>query len=344
MNLNLNCFNTKILISNENIIGMDLINFKHQIALVTVDNLCRLFLKVFDIENGDFVDIISLNDFHGNPKDFNLFNNVNKSSNDYYSRSLYLNDKILCKVNKFNSLSNNNFYLHLTIEGGDWHIEIDPNGNVIKKIEDDVQKRVEFYCDQNYIIFDIENFKEHKLFEFFDIFFESDDFSYNRVMDNYVFSLFLSSDNKKLGFIYFNKDDNSPRGNYSVFEVSDFNNPQLIFSYRIDECGNGHRFNSDNNKIVYRLHDEVVIRELDNNKFEKEIRIETNILKDTYHCQGVYNIKNFIVEVYYNKFYFLNINTKEYFLVGREVGSTYCIKEDKIFYTEGTKLKMITID
>jgi hypothetical protein len=342
--MNLNCLSEKILINDEKIIAMDLINGKNQIALITANNVCRLSLKIFDIEKGDFISIAALDDFYVNPTDSNLFSDANRSSNNFYSFSLYLHDKILCRVNKFNSLSNNNFYLNLTSEKNNWHLEIAHDGKLIKKIVDDVEKRFEFYFDRDYVMFDIENFKEHKLFEFFDVFFENDDFLYNRVMDNYAYSLFLSSDSKKLGFVYFNKDDDSPRGNYSVFDVDDFNNPKLIFSYRIDECGTGHKFDSDDNKIIYSLHNEVIIREIDSNNFEKEVRLKTNILDEKYYYEGLYNIKNFLIEVYHSKFHFMNISTKEYFLTDREIGSRYCIKEDKIFYTEGTKLKMITLN
>jgi len=335
----------------EKIVAMDFMENSNKVVLAKVDLDYKLFIEIVDIKN-DFKEIIYLDE------DFFL---------DYKSLYYYHEDKLalsmifnsgsntrkLSYVNKFKCLSYNNFYLNISSsveeKWADWHLKINFSGNVIEKIIGELDERSRDSRDINLVFFDTKEFRQINLTEFFDVFFEEDSFSYNRVMGDSI-EAFFSSDNKNLGICYFFKDEEIPRGRFSVFNIQNFENPELIFSFKIDDYGNDIKFTNDNSKISYWRWEkdendenliQYVIREVNEFSFEKEKRF--NVKFNDVVARNYYFINNTILEEYYDKFQIHNTDTKENMTVLRNNYSPYCINENTLVYLNNYKLEKLII-
>ncbi len=345
--------NEHIVISEEKIIAIDFIQNTDKIVLAKVDNYCKLFFHIIDVESDFQKNVYLSEDIHINPDILREFDRFNKSIFSYNHCYHYLKDKKLYNISEFKSLSDNTFYFILgTVENYEkiaWYIKINFDGQVIEKKVFDLYKRYKEYnliFGIEFVFFDIEKFREYNLTEFFDDFFDDDDFRYNLDMGDSC-DVRLSLDNKKLGVSYFFKDNDEPRGNFSLFDVTNFEKPNLVFSYKSEESVFRYKFIENDSKIIYWNYQdregiliEYIIRELNKDSFEKKQIFNIERPLESYGIDSFYYINNFIIEVYYDKIVFHNTITKERYIIQRDVQTPYCLNKNKLFYIVDSKLKM----
>ncbi|WP_175633277.1 hypothetical protein [Pedobacter ghigonis] len=257
------------------------------------------------------------------------------------------------KFNKFQCLPDRHFYFNISNFQAErwnkWHLKIDFSGNTIQKVIDDLEEKYKYSHDRNLVFFDIRKFKEINLINFFDDFFEEDSFDYNRSMGDPI-DLFYSSDYKRLSLCYFFKDEEEPRGNFSVFNIEDYENPKLISSLKIDSYGNDIKFSNDHTRIVYWRWEcqdkkgfviQYVILKLEEFSITLEKRIN---IKYGHNVFGhiYFLINQSIVKVDYNKFRIRHIETNENKIIPRDEHSPYCSNENTLVYLNNYQLEKLS--
>lgn len=334
----------RTLLSNERIIKIDL-SINDNISFISVDKTCKLYIKTFNLKSNKIELAFPVGNFYVNPSDIDLFNDVNTHYFEHELPNTNIELKEVVSINDFQSLTNDCFYLNLSGKEN-CHVKVNLKGEIINKSINDIENKYKYSHDRDFVFFDIEKFEESPLFEYFDSVFDYDDFEYNRIMQNYVYSLFFSTNKKKIGLFYFNKDYDSPRGNYSFFDASDLKNLKLLFSFRVDEPHSNHKFKfNENNTIYYYNPDEgFVISELDNNKLLKKIAINDKLTEQLNDYQNFYLIKNKIIKTYYDRFVIFDSISNENMHIKREFNSAYCYNENKIIYIYNGQLKMIELE
>ncbi|QIL41947.1 hypothetical protein G7074_23370 [Pedobacter sp. HDW13] len=195
------------------------------------------------------------------------------------------------KFNKFQCLPDRHFYFNMSVfqaeKWNKWHLKIDFYGN---------------------------------------IFFEEDSFDYNRSMGDPI-DLFCSSDYKRLSLCYFFKDEEEPRGNFSVFNIEDYENPELISSLKID----------DKKGFVIQY----VILKLEEFSITLEKRINIKYGQNVFgHIYFLINQS--IVKVDYNKIRIRHIETNENKIIPRDEHSPYCSNENTLVYLNNHQLEKLS--
>lgn len=336
----------------EKIVGMDFMENSDKAAIAKIDDDYKLFFEIIDFEN-NFTDTIYLEeDIFIKPSSVYLYDD------DQYNLPMIfhsnLDDKNLSFINNFKFLSKNCFYLKIMTDNKDdgqrynWNIKINFEGKIVEKCIDDLNKRFDYFEERDLVFFDTNTFREINLIEFFDNMFDEYNFQFNRTIGN-LYSTFLSSDNKKLGFCFFFKDEEIPRCNYSIFDINNFEKPELIFSYRIDDYGNDFKFSKDNKKIIYwRYEDDegtiisFIIRELDENIFEQPKKILIEFAKDFY-MKDYELVNDTLIIIGLEKLKLFNLETNEDFIIQRNMHSPYCITGNNLLYLNNYKLQLIDI-
>lgn len=334
----------------EKIVAIDFIKNSTKVALAKVDNLFRLFIEIVDL-------ITSSKEIVNLEKDIFL----NYSSLYYYDEftlSSIFNSNIKYRypadLKEFTCLSNNVFYLKISLYNEnlyeDWHLQIDNKGKVVNEQIDNLDRKYKFYSDRNSVFFDINKFEEINMKDFFNDFFEEDQFDYYIYAMGDTFSANLLADERKLGLWYFFKDEEIPRGNFSIFDIKDAYNPQLIFSFKLDEYGD-FKFSFDKKKVIYWHYENnqgtlrsYHVREVNANSFDQKQEIFIEYDKNNSHVIDFALINETLLEVFLDKFKLHDVLTKKSYKVPRDISSPYCFNSKTLVYLHNYKLKKINFN
>ncbi|TPG37522.1 hypothetical protein [Flavobacterium pectinovorum] len=340
-------------VSYENILKMHFVPNSNKLVLLKVNSSWGLFVEIVDFDSF-LTTIITLdNKLRIYYREF--------EHNSFVDYSKCLDDSIVFSLKhifEFYFSDDLEFiYLRARLNNSAeqvCHFKIDLEGKIVnEKIENSSYDSVYAYShlkkyliNDNFVFLDLDNFTEHDLVDFFDKTFENDNFLYLGFNDG-RYSIFTLPDKNLFGLIFFDKDDNYPRGSFNIFKINDIKKPELIFSFRIDEFGDHHTFNPSGNKIAYCKYldfdeIEIKIRELYQNEFENAIEFNIPYSKeDSSPEEIILSDANFIIIVFNNRFEVYNIYTQEQMAVyNRDIRTLYCFGENKLFYIYLNKLKM----
>lgn len=330
------------LLSNERIIKID-ININDDINFISVDKTCKLYIKKFSLKTNKIESSFPVGNFYVKPLNIDLFNDFNTHYFKHELPNTNIEQIEIISVKDFQSLTNDCFYLNLSGKEN-YHVKINLKGEIISKSINDIESKYKYSTERDFVYFDIEKFEEYPLFEYFDSVLDYDDFEYNCIMQNYVYSLFFSTDKKKIGLFYFNKDYDSPRGNYSFFDASDLKNLKHLFTYRVDEPHSNHKFKINNSNTIYfyNPYKEVfTISSLENNSI---IDISDNLEEELFGYEDFFMISNKIIDVYYDRFVVFDSISETNIQIKREIHSPYGFNENKLIYVNDGKLKLIEFE
>lgn len=323
---------------------MDL-NIQGILSIISIDQSCKLFLKTYNLKTNRLETSFPISNYYLRLSDANQFNDEFKHYLKCEFPYSIISNLDVIRIHEFQSLSDGNYYLKISNQNS-FHIHINKEGKVIRSLLDDISTRYH-NSERDFVIFDTESFEELALYDFFDEMFDYDDFHYHRIMNEYVYNLFISADKKRIGIFYFCKDYDSPRGNYSFFDSSDLNNLKLIFSQRVDEPHSNHKFKiNDNNTIYYfNPYKEVfVISELVNNSLFKKVEISDNLKEELFGYENFYLINDKIVEVLYDRFVIFDSISEAIVQISREIHAPYSFNENKLVYIINGQLKIVEFE
>ena len=330
------------LLSNERIIKID-ININDDIIFISVDKTCKLHIKKFSLKSNKIESAFPVDNFYVEPLNTDLFNDFNTHYFKHELPNTNVEQIEVISVKDFQSLTNDCFYLNLSGKEN-YHVKINLKGEIINKSINDIESKYKYSTERDFVFFDIENFEEYPLFEYFDSVLEYDEFWYNRIMDHYVYSLFFSTDKKKIGLFYFNKDYDSPRGNYSFFDARDLKNLKLLATYRVDEPHSNHKFKINDNNTIYFYNpykDVFAISNLENNSI---IEISNNFKLELFGYKDFFMISNKMIKVYYDRFVVFDSISETNIQIKRVINSPYSFNENKLIYVNDGKLKLIEFE
>ncbi|RKR05370.1 hypothetical protein C8C83_4717 [Flavobacterium sp. 90] len=340
-------------VSYENILKMHFIPNSNKLALLKVNSSWRLFVEIIDFNSSLKAKITLDNKLRFYYREFEHNTFVN------YSKDLsHLGKYSLTHIFEF-YLSEDLEFIYLKARFKKTkeevcHFKIDFEGKVVlEKIEDESHNPLDDYCflkkylvSDNFIFLDLEDFSEHDLADFFDTVFYKDDFLFLRFNGD-EYPIFSLPDKNLLGLVFFDRDGNYPRGSFNVFRINDIKKPVLLFSYKIDDFGSNHIFNSSGNKILYYYYIDlceikIKIRELSKNDFENAIEFTLSFSKeDSAPHELFFSDANLILLVFYDRIEVYNIHTLERISIyNRDIGTSYCFDKNKLFYIYLNKLKM----
>lgn len=197
--------------------------------------------------------------------------------------------------------------------------------------------------------FSTETFKQVDLYGFFDKCLDDEDFSYLLHMEN-TCSMFATRSKNLYGIILFDRDGDSPRGTFCVFQINEDINPKLIFKHKVDEYGMNHVFSENGEKIAYIYNwnfgeIEVVLRVLNANEFEKEKRLTVYFSKQSQTAQKILlTDHDHIILVFPERFELYSVDSEKIIChIKRDVGTTYELANSTLFYLHNQQLKTYRI-
>ena len=248
-------------------------------------------------------------------------------------------------------------YPHHT-ENNTLNIQIDIEGNTLRKeyisIPEVKFKNYDFLNSlvviPDYNFFNTETFFQKDLYPFFDEYLDEEDFSYIRYTENRC-SSFASPAKNLYAIVIFDKDGQSPRGTFCVFEINGDINPKLIFKSKVDDWGSYHVFSEDGKKIAYitslweKEGIEINIRTLSEKKFNSEVVFKIQLSIEQRNIEKIFlTHRDEIILVFPESFEMYNIAyIKRKIHLKRDLNTPYELANNVLLYVHKQRLKIYKV-
>jgi|GEM_PF-4791236 len=342
-----------------NIIAIRYLSPNNKVFLLKANSSNELFIEILDLESDASIaflikEKISLT---GNYLTTNIINHKTSTSSE---RILWIDRAIVFFVPEtmdyiFMKLVRS--YPHHK-ENNTLNIKIDLEGNTLRKeyISIPEVNLKNYDCLNSLVVipdynfFNTETFLQKDLYPFFDEYLDEEDFSYIRYTEERC-SSFASSTKNLYAIVIFDKDGQSPRGTFCVFEINGDINPKLIFKSKVDDWGSYHVFSEDGKKIAYITNlwekegIEINIRTLSEKKFNNEVGFKIQLSIEQRNIEKIFlTHRDEIILVFPERFEMYNAAyIKRKIHLKRDLKTSYEFANNVLLYVHKQQLKIYKV-